>query len=222
MLNEVAHSVVVPCPVEPVYDLWVDFEAYPTWMDHLVSVRKTGDRLSHWVMQKSDGRRAEWDVEHTVLRKNETLAWSSVTGDLLTYGSVDFEKVPGGTKLTWKRMHTTDTKQDASLLDGRFSDPDAKLKHDLDNFVKVLTRKLGLPSVSPSTGGARPAPTAGPQGAREPTLVRAPPKAAPPTTAGPPRGNPVPLPRAWGDRPPEERPNQRSSGFNRFAESRVR
>jgi hypothetical protein len=168
---EVVACVEVPYSPEMVYGVWADVESYPKWMDHLVSVRKTGPRRSRWVMQRRNGDLLSWDTELTVLRPFEKVAWSSVDGDLLTYSVVRLHKIPGGTRITWRRFHGVDLEHDPDVLTGRFADPQAKLDHDIANlrlFLAGLVRENPLPPMFDQVPQMEPGPAAGPSPASVP------------------------------------------------------
>jgi hypothetical protein len=200
--GEVSISLIVPVTPMTAYQVWSDLERYPEWMDHLVSVRRTGRRTSAWTMRLDDGSTTVWGTETTVDRPGEELAWSSVDGVVVTYGRVRFEPLESGrTKVTVTRFHAVGRGQDRRLIEARFGDPVAKLRRDLTGYVSQLKRHVGsrakarrveptplLPSAPTTSAGARTeAGIAPPNAARSlhtPPLARA--KPTPATVARPP------------------------------------
>ena len=75
----VEKDIVVSAPVERVYQLWTDFENFPTFMEHVQSVKKTGDRDLHWVAKIGPVEK-EWDAEIQGLVPNRTVTWRSKSG----------------------------------------------------------------------------------------------------------------------------------------------
>ena len=76
------------------YDLWHDVESIPLWQEHVVSVTKTGEGKSHWVMgnpEDKDGKRIEFDSELTEDEPGNKIAWHSVTPGVEQGGVVTFE-----------------------------------------------------------------------------------------------------------------------------------
>jgi hypothetical protein len=66
-------------------------------MDHLESVRVTGDRQSHWVAKAPAGHTVEWDAETVEERTDELIAWRSLPGaSVPNSGQVRFEPAVGG------------------------------------------------------------------------------------------------------------------------------
>jgi uncharacterized membrane protein len=88
-------SALVNAPVEELYRMWRDVESAPLWQEQIVSVVRTGERTSHWVMQVKD-KRVEWDSEVLNDEPGERIAWRSVDGDSDNAGEVIFERVTAG------------------------------------------------------------------------------------------------------------------------------
>jgi uncharacterized membrane protein len=94
---KVEKSVTVNRAPEELYRFWRNFENLPRFMDHLESVRVTGDNRSHWVAKAPAGRSVEWDAEIYNEKENELIAWRSLEGsDVNSAGSVHFTAAPGG------------------------------------------------------------------------------------------------------------------------------
>jgi uncharacterized membrane protein len=93
----VEKAITVNRPPEELYNFWHNFESLPRFMNHLKSVKQTGDGHSHWVARGPAGTEVEWDAEITEDRPNECIAWRSLEGsDVDNAGVVRFEKAPGG------------------------------------------------------------------------------------------------------------------------------
>ena len=94
---QVKKSIVINSSPEELYQFWHDFENLPRFMNHLESVRVTGERRSHWVAKAPAGKTVEWDAETTADEPNRLIAWRSLEGsDVDNSGSVRFERTPGG------------------------------------------------------------------------------------------------------------------------------
>jgi uncharacterized membrane protein len=94
--NQVRKSLIINRTPEELYQFWHDFENLPTFMQHLESVRVTGEGHSHWVAKAPAGTSVEWDAEIIEDRENELIAWRSLEGaDVENSGSVRFEAAPG-------------------------------------------------------------------------------------------------------------------------------
>lgn len=91
-------SIVIHAPVHRVYYTWVNFEEFPKFMDHVKEISLKNPVVTHWKVQLS-GMPLEFDAEITELQENKYIAWKSLSG-IENTGSVDFEEVPEGTKLT--------------------------------------------------------------------------------------------------------------------------
>lgn len=90
-------SATVRRPVEEVYAFWRNFENFPRFMRHLVTVTDLGEGRSHWVARGPAGREVQWEARITNERENELIAWRSVEGsDVFNAGEVSFLPAPGG------------------------------------------------------------------------------------------------------------------------------
>src|SRR5262249_6221083 len=79
-------------PLEEVFSYWSDFERFPEFMDHLQSIRMTGERRSHWKVRGPLGGIVEWDAEITTFVPNERIGWRTADRALVKHaGIVRFE-----------------------------------------------------------------------------------------------------------------------------------
>lgn len=72
-------DITVNAPVDKVYSMWTDFEHFPSFMSHVESVRKTGDKTYRWRAQIGPITK-EWDAEVQGLSPNKSVTWHSVSG----------------------------------------------------------------------------------------------------------------------------------------------
>jgi uncharacterized membrane protein len=90
-------GITVGKPVAEVYAFWRNFENFPQFMRHLVSVTDIGDNRSHWVAKGPAGREFQWEAVITEERENELISWKSTEGaDVGNRGTVTFRPAPGG------------------------------------------------------------------------------------------------------------------------------
>lgn len=88
-------SALVNAPEEELYRMWRDVESAPLWQEQIVSVARTGERTSHWVMQVKD-ERVEWDSEVLNDEPGKRIAWRSIGGNSDNAGEVIFERATAG------------------------------------------------------------------------------------------------------------------------------
>jgi uncharacterized membrane protein len=90
-------AITIAKPRPTVYSFWRDFENLPRFMTHLLSVERSGEKKTHWVVQGPIGRKVEWDAELINEVPNELIAWKSLPGaGIASAGSVRFSDAPGG------------------------------------------------------------------------------------------------------------------------------
>jgi uncharacterized membrane protein len=96
MTDRITKSIIVQGDISQLYNLWANFENFPHFMRHIKSVTKTGDDLSHWVVEGPLGQRVEWEAKTTRMEENKRIAWNSMDneGDITTSGQVTFNPLP--------------------------------------------------------------------------------------------------------------------------------
>ncbi len=99
-------TVTINRSPEEVYRFWHNFENLPRFMEHLESVRVLDDRRSHWVASVPGGMNFEWDAEMIEDIPNERISWQSLSNaEVQNQGTVEFRRVPGGTRLMFKASY---------------------------------------------------------------------------------------------------------------------
>lgn len=90
-------TVTINQSPEKLYSFWRNLENLPRFMNHLESVKVTGDKRSHWVAKAPVGTTVEWDAEIINEKENELIAWRSLEGaDVDNSGSVRFQPASNG------------------------------------------------------------------------------------------------------------------------------
>ncbi|HEX7174661.1 MAG TPA: SRPBCC family protein [Pyrinomonadaceae bacterium] len=103
--TKVEKSVTINRPPAELYSFWRNFENLPRFMNHLESVKVSGNDRSHWVAKGPAGTSVEWDAEVYNEKENELIAWRSLEGsEVANAGSVHFEKAAGGGRGTVVRV----------------------------------------------------------------------------------------------------------------------
>ncbi len=137
---KVKQRVVINRPRAEVFNFWRNFEYLPNFMKHLLSVKVTGKRVSHWVAKTPTGKKVEWDSEITEINDNELIRWHSLAGsDMPNEGQVTFQDTPrGGTEITVELIyypHRSSSGSTARLLNfltGRY------IKGNLNRFKSII------------------------------------------------------------------------------------
>jgi uncharacterized membrane protein len=75
----VEKDLTINAPISKVYSMWSDFEKFPSFMEHVQSVKKTGDRDLHWAAKIGPVHK-EWDAVVVGLVPNRTVTWRSTSG----------------------------------------------------------------------------------------------------------------------------------------------
>ncbi|HEX2980647.1 MAG TPA: SRPBCC family protein [Anaerolineaceae bacterium] len=139
MSEHITQSIIVKAPVDRVYRYWENFENFPAFMQNIKSVRKTGLRASHWVMEGPLGIDLEWDAETTLLEPNTRIAWNGAAGDVKTSGQVTFTQLGREeTQITVILYYVPPAGLAGDLVAKLFGNPEKKLEEDLRNFKKQI------------------------------------------------------------------------------------
>jgi len=125
-----------------VYDMWNNYENFPRFMSHVVEVRDTGRRRSHWTVQGPAGTQFEFDSVLTEQNKNRRLAWRSEPGaQIPNSGSVEFEPHRGGTRVTVRLSYAPPAGALGHAAASLFgSDPKGQMDDDLARMKHYIER----------------------------------------------------------------------------------
>lgn len=136
MPNQTTQSIIVSAPLGQVYQIWANFENFPSFMEHVKSVTKIGDRLSHWVVDGPLGAKVEWDAETTTLEENTRVAWNSRAGSpVTTSGQVTFKELgTNQTEITVTLQYEPPAGVVGDVVAKLFSNPETMLADDLKRF----------------------------------------------------------------------------------------
>jgi len=136
MPKRITKNVIVSQSVGQVYQMWTEFDNFPSFMRNIKSVKKTGARSSHWVMKGPAGTHFEWDAATIVQEPNSRITWNSTSGDIDTGGDVTFESInPLQTKVTLTMTYGV-PKSFGKKLAGLFINEEKMIEEDLKNFKK--------------------------------------------------------------------------------------
>ncbi len=140
MADQFTKQIIVNASVAEAYNAWANFENFPYFMRYIKSVRKTGDRTSHWVMDGPLGKEIEWDAQTTTMEPNDRLAWNSRdNGDITTSGQVVFKSLANDqTHITVTLQYVPPAGKLGEVVARIFSNPEAQLEEDLANFKEYI------------------------------------------------------------------------------------
>ncbi len=133
---EVQKSIRIHAPVEEVFALWDDFENFPSFMSHVLLVRRLdrdGDsNLWRWTVEGPSGAQVEFDAVVTAREDNRLIAWRTAEGSAVTHsGAAKFIGNSDGTT-------TVDVKMVYTPIGGALGHAAARLlgadpKHRMDD-----------------------------------------------------------------------------------------
>jgi uncharacterized membrane protein len=140
--NRAYASVTINRSAEDAYRFWRDFENLPRFMDHLQSVRMTGDRRSHWTAKAPAGKSVDWEAEVVDDHPNELITWRTVDGAKVpNSGSVRFTPAAGGrgTEVRVELEYTVPGRMFGAMVAKVFGEnPQQQICDDLRRFKQVI------------------------------------------------------------------------------------
>ncbi len=153
-------------PADQLYEMWHDIEQSPKWMESIRSVKQTGAKSSHWVMDLPGGRTLEWDAEWTAEEPGKRLAWHTVgETPVPSAGQISFEPAVSGrgTVVRVDQESLIPGGKLAAALGGLFArTPGGLVKENLRHF-KQLNEAGEIPTTKGQPHGRRGAATSIPQ-----------------------------------------------------------
>lgn len=139
-MPSVEGDITVDAPIDRVYQAWTDYERFPSFMENVKEVRRTGADLTHWVVDAA-GQRVEWDAT-TTQEDRRRVAWRA-RGESGQSGEVRFE--PVGDNKT-KLKVTIDYNLPSGLQEAAANVlriDHHVLKEDLKNFKSMIEERGG-------------------------------------------------------------------------------
>jgi uncharacterized membrane protein len=93
----VRQTITINAAPAELYGFWKNVENLPLFMEHLESVSKVNERVSHWVAKAPAGACVEWDAEVIDDQPERRLGWRTLPDSQVTHeGMVSFEPAIGG------------------------------------------------------------------------------------------------------------------------------
>jgi uncharacterized membrane protein len=116
-------------------------------MKHLESVAVREEGISHWVAKGPAGFKVEWDARIINEVDNQVIGWQSLNGSTIsTAGSVNFDVLPGATRVTVKLQYSPPAGRLGAAVARLFGeDPAHQIHKDLQLLKKLL--EAGTPAV---------------------------------------------------------------------------
>lgn len=135
----VAEQVVIERPAAEVFRFWRDLANLSKFMGHVQSVTTDG-RRSHWVVRGPLGTTVEWDAEINHEIENKVIGWQTLADATVTHaGSVNFDEVPGGTRLRVKLQYDPPAGRVGGAVARLLGeDPAQQIREDLQRVKELL------------------------------------------------------------------------------------
>jgi uncharacterized membrane protein len=142
MTEQVTRTIIVKGDAEKAFQAWANFENFPHFMEHVISVKNTGPKTSHWKVEGPLGKSVEWNAETTTVDANKRIGWSTKDNedsDITTSGQVTFNALPHGeTEVTVTLQYKPQAGVAGNLVAKLLANPEKQLEEDLQNFKKYI------------------------------------------------------------------------------------
>jgi uncharacterized membrane protein len=139
--THVEESVTINRPVPELYRFWRNLENLPRFMHHLESVERITDTLSRWRAKGPGGTTVEWNAEIINEVPDQVIGWRSIEGsDVVSAGSVNFERAPGGATRVRVRLQYSPPGGKVGATIARLMGRDAatEIREDLQRFKGLV------------------------------------------------------------------------------------
>lgn len=148
--RKVVHACTIRRDAATLFQFWRRLENLPRFARHLVSVRETSERESHWVAKSAGGNTVEWDAIIINEHENRLLSWESKAGaEIRNAGTVRFEPAPAnqGTEVTVSIDYVPPGgKLGAAIAKLYGEEPELQVEDDLGRF-KALMEAGEVPTI---------------------------------------------------------------------------
>lgn len=141
----VQKSVTINKSAAELYSFWRNFENLPLFMNHLESVKTTGEKTSHWKAKAPLGTTVEWDAELTSEVENERIGWKSAElSEIPNSGTVEFRPTTNrGTEVRVTLTYEPPAGKIGSLIAKLFGEePSQQISEDLRRFKSLMETGL--------------------------------------------------------------------------------
>ncbi len=103
-MSTVESDVNVRVPISVAYNVWTQFESFPTFMDSVKEITQTSDTELHWRV-KVAGVEREFDAVITELIPDERVSWKSVDGSthagVVTFHRLSEDETRVSVRIDW-------------------------------------------------------------------------------------------------------------------------
>ena len=160
MADPITKSILIKGNAEDLFNMWANFENFPMFMEHIKSVTRRDEHLSHWVMEGPLGAKIEWDAETTLFEPHSRIAWNSKDhSDLATSGKVTFLPLnQNETEVTVTLKYVPPAGLAGEIVAALFANPEKRLEDDLrrfKTFVESTSERIHDGSPHPSSTSLR-------------------------------------------------------------------
>jgi len=141
----VKSSVTINKSAAELYAFWRNFENLPQFMNHLESVKNTGEKTSHWQAKAPLGYSVEWDAELTSDVENAKIGWKSAEiSEIKNSGTVEFLPTTNrGTVVRVVLTYEPPAGKIGSLFAKLFGEePSQQVAEDLRRFKRLMETGL--------------------------------------------------------------------------------
>lgn len=141
MAEPITKTIQVKADAATAYNLWANFENFPSFMKYIRRVTMLGPQMSKWEMSGPLGRTVEWTAETTRMEPNQRIAWNTKdsASTVTTSGEVIFTQLADyQTDVSVTLKYNPPAGALGEAVAKIFSDPAARLEEDLKNFKNYV------------------------------------------------------------------------------------
>jgi uncharacterized membrane protein len=161
---KVVRAATIRKPAAELYAFWREVTNLMQVIKHPVSITKTGENESHWVVSAPAGKQVEWDSLIINDEPGQLIAWRSREGaEVPNAGSVRFEPAPGdeGTEVTVALEYDPPGGRIGAMIAKLTRDAASSQVYDALRRFKALMEAGEIPTIEGQSVGGPQAPRKG-------------------------------------------------------------
>jgi uncharacterized membrane protein len=142
MTVQLTESIIVKGDPSELFDLWENYEMFPTIMQDLKEVQKLDAERSRWVVKGPLGKDFEWIAQITRHEEDRRIAWKTLEGDIKTSGQVTFNELPHNeTEVTVMMQYVPPAGKVGDVVSKLTTNPREKLNDGLRDFKRYAENR---------------------------------------------------------------------------------
>lgn len=146
-MRSLERSITVRAPIDIAYATWVNYQKFPVYMPHVISVERISKTRTRWVIDVL-GYRVLFEAEIDEMKPNRLISWHSIS-NVEHFGSAFFSPTEEGTVVTLRILIDTknlpsDLADDLELAWNEFEESFEEALNSFKRYTEKMWYQLPL------------------------------------------------------------------------------